>query len=42
VETRQDKRLAEDLAERVPGVHDVRNRLKTRQKGGGLLELFQD
>lgn len=41
VEDRQAKRLAEDLAERVPGVQDVQNRLKTRQKGG-VMDWFTD
>ncbi len=33
VDTRQDKRLAEDIADDVPGVWDVDNRLSVRNKG---------
>ena len=38
VDSRWAKRLAEDLALSVPGVEDVRNRLRVRRAGEGLEE----
>jgi hypothetical protein len=37
VEERRDKRLAEDLAERVPGVNEVHNQLKARKGIGAKI-----
>lgn len=35
VDTRRDKRRAEDIADRIPGVWDVSNQLRVRNRRGG-------
>jgi hypothetical protein len=36
VDDRDQKRLAEDIADRVPGVLDVHNRVRVRRRFGGM------
>jgi hypothetical protein len=36
VRQRQDKRMAEDIAESVPGVRDVQNQLRVSQSATGF------
>jgi osmotically-inducible protein OsmY len=35
VDTRRDKRLAEDIADSCPGVNDVDNQIRVEQRGNG-------
>jgi hypothetical protein len=39
---RQQKRLAEDIAEDVPGVRDVHNNIKVQNGGGGFIDKVKD